>query len=98
MANRLTIDFDALNETITAYQSTIDDLNQAVAAIDVAMGNLRATKWSTEASAEYFIQYSDSWRLSVRNHITALEKIKSGLETAEREYSRLYDRIPDLIE
>ena len=98
MAKRLSIDLDALKETIEAFTSAIDGLNQSVAAVDVAMGHLRATKWHSDASAVYFMQYSDNWRISVKNHLVALQKLSEGLIAANTEYVALSDQIPRLLD
>jgi WXG100 family type VII secretion target len=98
MAKRLSIDLEALQETIDAFQTAIDELNQSVAAVDVAMGHLRATKWHSDASAAYFMQYSDNWRISVKNHLVALLKLSEGLVAANNEYSALSDQIPRLMD
>ena len=93
MASKLTIDFDTLQDVIDKYVEALQDLNTAVQQIDTAMHTLEATRWKTEASVAYFAQYTDDWRTSVDDHITALSTLLNSLYVAQAEYGKLYDQI-----
>lgn len=93
---KLSIDFNQLSDAINDYTTAIDTLNQAIASVDKAMAELRGSKWDTEASVAYFAQYSDEWRTSINNHITALYNLNESLKYAQSEYGAVYNQIESL--
>lgn len=93
MENKLSINFTQLSSAITDYTKAYEELNAALGSVDKAMGELRSSKWDTEASVAYFAQYSEEWRISVRNHLAALNELREQLEYAQKEYGAVYDQI-----
>ena len=96
MAGKLSINFEQLRGVIEDYTRAIEQLSQALNAVDRAIADLRSSKWDTDASVAYFAQYSDRWRVSVMDHLVALNELRNGLRSAYDEYSRLFEKIDDL--
>ena len=96
MAKFLCVDFDALNETIDLYESSLDDFKSMISKLDKVIGTLKSSEWKSDAATAFFNSYDENWKQNMQKHILIIEHLKECLEEARKEYDSLADDAQDL--
>lgn len=91
MANQLKIDFEALDNAITNYESAVQDFRCLISSLDKTIDTLRNSGWKSSAATKFFETYDGNWRVNMEKHILVIEHLKVCLEHARTNYEKLAD-------
>lgn len=83
------VDTDKIQDTITVYQTAIDDINDAIKNAQDAIDVLKSSGWKTNASKAFFDNFDSSWKTNIGNRVKIIEHLKSCLVNAQSEYEVL---------
>ena len=93
---KLKIDIDILQDTITAYQTAIDDIEGAVGDAEDAVDTLRTASWKSGASDAFFENFDSNWKKNIEDRIQIIKHLKGCLEEAKKEYDAVYTEATQL--
>lgn len=93
---KLKIDIDILQDTLTAYQTAIDDIEGAVGDAEDAVDTLRASSWKSGASDAFFDNFDSTWKKNIEDRIQIIKHLKGCLEEAKKEYDAVYTEATQL--
>lgn len=83
------IDTDILQNTISAYQTAIDDIEGAIKDAEQAINVLKGSGWKTTASQAFFDNFDSNWKTGINNRVKVVKHLKDCLEKAKSDYDSL---------
>ena len=96
MANKLTIDFDALDYAIKQYEEASKNFGDMISALDKTVDELKNSEWKSSAATAFFASYDDNWRVNMEKHILIINHLRECLEKARSDYHELADEASEL--
>lgn len=90
--DKLRIDFDQLDSSISVYTSSVTELEEAFQRADQAIDCLKSSEWESDASEEFFRQYDDSWKENMQRQMDLITHLEEALQYAKGEYETLHEK------
>lgn len=96
MANKLTIDFDALDSTIKSYEEASKSFEDMILKLDKTIDELKNSEWKSSAATAFFESYDGNWRVNMEKHILIINHLRECLEKARSDYRELEEEATEL--
>lgn len=90
------VNIDTLQQTIIAYQTAIEDIENAIKEAEQAIDVLKGSGWRTNASRAFFENFDSAWKTDINNRIKAVKHLKSCLESAKTDYDVLFNEVDQI--
>lgn len=83
------IDTDVLQDTISIYNTVIEDIEEAIKIAEQAIDVLRSSGWKTNASKAFFENFDSLWKINIDNRVKVVRHLKECLEDVKKDYDAL---------
>lgn len=96
MASKLKVDLDAIEHTISQYDSAANEFNNILTSLDKSVELLKNSGWDSEASKAYFSSFDETWKKNMLAHIKSISFMRNCLKEAGSDYEGLQSLITDI--
>lgn len=96
MARKLSVNFDAMENTIRQYEESADDFKNMLSTLNKSVNVLRDSGWKSGASEAYFSSYDETWKKNMEDHLKIIEFMRDCLRDAVNDYKSLENDINEV--